>query len=109
MELSIFNKFFAGKAKQVNKSSKLNKARERNAANIAITEGHDLTSADIDTTYEIKAIKTNDKEVKNFLFSLGCFEGESITVISLLADNYIINVKDVRYSIDTNLARAIVI
>ncbi len=106
MELSIFNKFFAGKVKQVNEASK---ACESNVANIAKTEGHDLTSADTDTTYEIKAIRTDDKEMRNFLFSLGCFEGESITVISVLVDNYIVNIKDVRYGIDTDLARAIII
>lgn len=90
MELSIFSKLFSGKA---------------NIADNKVVS--DLTGADIDRTYEIKAIKTDDKEMKNFLFSLGCFEGESITVISVLADNYIINIKDARYSIDTDLARAI--
>ena len=57
----------------------------------------------------IKEIKTEDKGVKEFLFSLGCFEGETITVISTLADNYIIHVKDARYSIDSDLAKAILV
>ena len=47
--------------------------------------------------------------MRDFLFTLGCFEGEKVTVISVLADNYIIHVKDARYSIDKELARAILI
>lgn len=92
MEFSILSKLFSGKA-----SISDNKIVS------------DLTGADIDSTYEIKAVKTEDKEMQNFLFSLGCFEGESITVISVLGDNYIINIKDARYSIDIDLAKAIII
>ncbi len=47
--------------------------------------------------------------MKDFLFTLGCYEGEEITVISILSDNYIIHVKGARYSIDKELARAILI
>ena len=43
------------------------------------------------------------------LFRSGCYGGELVTVISLLAENYIINVKDARYSIDKDLAEAIII
>lgn len=68
-----------------------------------------LTQAKIDTEYIIKDIETDDEEIKNFLFTLGCYEGESVTVISILADNYIISVKDARYSIDRELAEAIII
>jgi len=68
-----------------------------------------LTQAKINTEYIIKDINTNDKELKDFLFTLGCYEGESVTVISVLGDNYIIAVKDARYSIDKDLAEAIII
>lgn len=68
-----------------------------------------LAQGRINTEYIIKDIKTNDEELKNFLFTLGCYEGESITVISILADNYVITVKDARYSIDKDLAEAIII
>ena len=47
--------------------------------------------------------------MKEFLFTLGCYEGEKAMVISVLADNYIIHVKDARYSIDRDLAKAILI
>lgn len=54
----------------------------------------------------IKTVSGNDKTC-NFLFSLGCSEGEEITLISVLAGNYIINVKDSRYAIDKKMAKAI--
>lgn len=78
------------------------------------TESHhvganDLTCAEVDRQYTIRAIQTCDEELKDFLFTLGCYEGEEITVISILADNYVITVKDARYSIDTDLAKAILI
>ncbi len=68
-----------------------------------------LAQGRINTEYIIKDIDTNDEELKNFLFTLGCYEGETITVISVLAENYIITVKDARYSIDKELAEAIII
>ncbi|WP_425448249.1 FeoA family protein [Dethiothermospora halolimnae] len=68
-----------------------------------------LAEGSINTEYIIKDIKTNDEELKNFLFTLGCYEGESVTVISVLAENYVITVKDARYSIDKDLAEAIII
>jgi ferrous iron transport protein A len=68
-----------------------------------------LTQADINVPYTIKGVDTNDLGMKEFLFTLGCFEGEKITVISVLAENFVINVKDARYSIDEDLAKAILI
>ena len=68
-----------------------------------------LAQGRLNTEYTIRDIKTNDEELKKFLFTLGCYGGESVTVISLLAENYIINVKDARYSIDKDLAEAIII
>ena len=55
---------------------------------------------------KIKTISGTDK-IKKFLFSLGCSEGEEITLVSILAGNYIINVKDIRYAIDKNMANSI--
>lgn len=68
-----------------------------------------LAQGRINTEYIIKNIDTNDEEIKDFLFTLGCYEGEAVTVISILAENYVISVKDARYSIDKDLAEAIVI
>jgi len=55
---------------------------------------------------QVKTISGNDK-ICNFLFSLGCSEGEEITLISVLAGNYIINIKDSRYAIDKKMAKSI--
>ncbi len=68
-----------------------------------------LAEAETDRKYMIKKIKSSDEELKKFLFTLGCYKGESITLISVLAENYIINIKDSRYSIDKDLAEAIIV
>lgn len=68
-----------------------------------------LSSGLINEKYIIKAINTNNEEMKDFLFTLGCYEGESITIISILSDQYVVVVKDARYSIDCNLASCIII
>ena len=59
--------------------------------------------------YIIQAIEIDDGELKAFLFSLGCYTGEPITVVSQRRGNCVISVKDGRYSIDAGLARAILV
>jgi ferrous iron transport protein A len=66
-----------------------------------------LTEAKISKEYIIKDIIADDQDLKDFLFTLGCYKGETIALISILAENYVITVKDARYSIDSDLARAI--
>ncbi|NLP42109.1 MAG: ferrous iron transport protein A [Thermoanaerobacteraceae bacterium] len=68
-----------------------------------------LANAKFDKEYTIKEVKTEDEEIKSFLFTLGCYEGEIVTVISKISENYVISVKDARYSIDKDLAEAIII
>lgn len=68
-----------------------------------------LSQASIDTEYTIKCVETDDSDMKDFLLTLGCYEGEKVTVISILGENYIINIKDARYSIDKELAQAIIV
>ncbi|MFP4698622.1 MAG: ferrous iron transport protein A [Eubacteriales bacterium] len=68
-----------------------------------------LAQGKVNKEYIIKEIKTNDEELRNFLFTLGCYEGESVTVISVLGENYVITIKDARYSIDKDLTEAIII
>ncbi len=60
-------------------------------------------------TYLIKDIPTDDEEMKSFLFSLGCYSGEPITVISQRKGGCVVSIKDGRYNIDNGLAQAIVI
>ncbi len=57
--------------------------------------------------YLIKDIVTNDEELDSFLFSLGCYVGEPITVISKRRSGCVVSIKDGRYSIDKDLAAAI--
>ncbi|MBQ4313431.1 MAG: ferrous iron transport protein A [Clostridia bacterium] len=59
--------------------------------------------------YLIKQINTDDEELDAFLFSLGCYSGEAITVVSHLKGGCIVSIKDGRYNIDNQLAEAIII
>lgn len=68
-----------------------------------------MTKAEEGKQYTIARIETQDPELDSFLFSLGCYSGEPITVISRRRGSCTIAVKDGRYSIDNQLAAAIVI
>lgn len=57
--------------------------------------------------YSISEIKADDEELTSFLFSLGCYSGESITVVSHLKGGCVVSIKDSRYNIDNLLAEAI--
>ena len=59
--------------------------------------------------YIIKSIETNDEELDAFLFSLGCYSGEPITVISRKKGTCVVSIKDGRYIVDNNLAEAITV
>ena len=66
-----------------------------------------LNNADTGREYIIRAIDTDDEEMDAFLFSLGCFSGEPITVVSRLKGGCVEAIKDGRYTIDDQLAGAI--
>ena len=68
-----------------------------------------LLLSQVGIEYIIKEIKTDDEELEAFLFSLGCYSGEPITVISRRRGGCIVAIKDGRYSIDNQLAAAITI
>lgn len=68
-----------------------------------------LTNAEEGKEYIIRSIETDDEELDSFLFTLGCYSGEPITVISHLKDSCVVSIKDGRYNIDTQLAKAIII
>lgn len=74
-----------------------------------ITNKKNLSQAKPNTEYIIQDIQTNDDELTKFLFTLGCFEGEKITVVSILAESFVVSVKDARYGINQELAEAIII
>ena len=68
-----------------------------------------LTDAQEGKEYIIQQIDTDDEELNAFLFSLGCYSGEPITVVSRLNKSCVVSLKDGRYNIDNQLASAILI
>lgn len=66
-----------------------------------------LASANIGEEYIVKDIVADDEELKSFMFSLGCYSGEPITVVSHIKGGCVVSIKDARYNIDTDLAKAI--
>ncbi len=67
-----------------------------------------LSKAKIGHTGSFLKIEGKEK-IKKFLMSLGCYEGEEITLVSILAGNYVVNIKDSRYAIDESMAKFIVL
>lgn len=67
----------------------------------------DLTTAEEGKEYIIRSIETEDEELNAFLFSLGCYSGEPITVVSQLKKSCVVSIKDARYNIDKQLAAAV--
>ncbi len=68
-----------------------------------------LRNAEEGKEYIISSIETDDEELDAFLFSLGCYAGEKITVVSHLKGGCVVSIKDGRYNIDNELAEAICI
>ncbi len=68
-----------------------------------------LTSAELGKTYTISKLSIDDEELSSFLFTLGCYEGEEIVLISVISGSYVISIKDSRYTIDKDLASEILI
>lgn len=69
----------------------------------------DLSKAEIEKEYIVKEIKTDDEDLNAFLFSLGCYSGEPITVVSHHGSGFVVAIKDARYNIDRQLAEAIIV
>lgn len=68
-----------------------------------------LDCADVENKYIIKEINTDDEELKAFLFSLGCYSGEMISVVSKKKKNLILAIKDAKYNLDIDLAKTIIV
>ena len=78
--------------------------------NDATTDGKlDLLDAVPGVTYKIKEINTEDEDMNAFLFRLGCYTGEPVTLISKKKKNCIVVIKDGRYNLDNLLAEAIIV
>ena len=72
-----------------------------------MVEDMNLEDAKVGEEYFVKDIIAEDEELKSFLFSLGCYSGEPITVISHIKGGCVVSIKDARYNVDTDLAKAI--
>lgn len=59
--------------------------------------------------YIVRDIVTDDEDLNAFLFSLGCYSGEPITVVSRMKHSCVVSIKDGRYNLDNELASAILI
>ena len=68
-----------------------------------------LLNAEEGKEYIISRIETDDEELDSFLFSLGCYSGEAITVVSRRRGGCTVSIKDGRYNIDNQLAEAIIV
>lgn len=66
-----------------------------------------ISDAKMGEDITVKDIHTDDEELKSFLFSLGCYSGEKITVVSKKRGCYTLSIKDARYTIDEDLAKVI--
>ena len=72
-------------------------------------EKMNLLEADVGKTYTVKEINTDDDEMTAFLFRLGCYSGEPVTVISKKRKSCVVAIKDGRYSFDKLLASAVML
>ena len=68
-----------------------------------------LSNAELGKEYIIQRIETDDEELNSFLFSLGCYSGDPVTVISRRRGGCTVSIKDGRYNIDNQLAEAIIL
>ena len=68
-----------------------------------------LKTATVGQEYIVRSIETDDEELDAFLFSLGCYSGEPITVVSRRKGSCVVSIKDGRYTIDDQLAEAILV
>ena len=69
----------------------------------------DLLDAEPGVTYRIKEINTEDEDMNAFLFRLGCYTGEPVTLVSKKKKSCIVVIKDGRYNLDNLLAEAIIV
>lgn len=66
-----------------------------------------LNEADVGTEYKVRNINAEDEEMVSFLFSLGCYSGEPITVVSRKRGGLVVSIKDGRYNMDRELSSTI--
>ena len=107
METSLLNQATIIGDKNLHSKSRIKQTKE------AISELQNgtftLLDGELGQTYMIKEINTDDDEMNAFLFRLGCYEGEPVTIISKKRKSCTIVIKNGRYNIDAQIAKAIII
>ena len=105
--LSIINETFAKEKKYTNRCIW---TYNRCVTQDKMTEDKmTLAEANVGEEYIVKDIEADDEELVAFLFSLGCYSGEPITVVSKKKSGCVVSIKDGRYNIDIDLAAAITV
>ncbi len=66
-----------------------------------------LLDAQFGKEYTVMGFTAEDEELENFLFTLGCYEGSTIVVITKVGKSYVVSIQDGRYNISADLAEAI--
>lgn len=69
----------------------------------------DLAEAELEYEYRIKEIRSKDDELSKFLFSLGCYPGESIIILARKRNSLVLSLKEARYNVDMDLAKMILV
>lgn len=82
---------------------------KKRGSSVECDAANNLSEAELNKEYRIKNVVSEDTQTLNFLFTLGCFKGQAVTVISVLSETYVITIKDARYSIDSDLAKAVIL
>ena len=68
-----------------------------------------LAQGQVGMTYKILDIDTDDEELEHFLFTLGCYKDEVVSIVSELSASYVLAIKDGRYNVDKELAQVIIV
>lgn len=68
-----------------------------------------LAQGIIGAEYTVISLNTGDEELDSFLFTLGCYEGEKIVIVSVISESYVVAIRDGRYNIDRGLAECITV
>ena len=103
---------FFTKARKQEQTPELNTTAQ-SAAPVTVEEGDEkqmtLIDANPGSTYTVRAISTEDHDLKSFLFRLGCYEGEPITLLSKKSTGCVVVIKDGRCNLDVNLSKAVLV
>ena len=66
-----------------------------------------LANGVVGQQYTVAQVETDDEELNDFLFTLGCYKGEQLVIVSIVGESYVVAIRDSRYNMDHNLATAI--